>query len=539
VGTAGRWSPTARPRGRFDPLLVVVAVAACVPPAVMAGPSGGPDGVFLVGGGVLALAAVAAHHLGRGATARHRELLGTALAAAAATLFVVLVARSSLRTVDFLGIGAALIVSMAAFGRDRVRWVAQASVLLALAVLLALEHRDAPLLEALIGVLAPIGLVGAVTVLTSALASDLEDARHGAAVTRRHLASRAELLDLVRTVVHSGRDGAAHVTVEALRALGSDAAAVAVVVGDELVPREVVGLKWTTPLPVGEAAVARMLASDGAQVFEDYRGDPDRVVDVGLGTVIVVPIRFDGRAQGVVVAGRRAAGRPHEGDVEAAEVLAAHLGAALAAERSERNQDRLLARLRELEALRSGFVDRVSEDLRDPLTIVRGVAQTLATHGSRLEDDQREELLRRLTVQADDLGTTLEALLDITRLQVQLGEPALVPIDVFELLRPALVELDVVVRGPSCGPVEVDPELVRRSIDLLLRAALTVPDPLDLEVTDDEVSIELRRPGHEGLESGFTRALAEQLLVSAGARGERTPEGFRLRLPRTTDEVSA
>jgi K+-sensing histidine kinase KdpD len=538
VVTGRRWSTTARPRGRFEPLLIVVAVAACLPPAIMAGPSGGPDGVFLVGGGVLALAAATAHHLGQGTAARHRELLGTALAAAAATLFVLLVARSGLRTVDFLGTGAALIVSMAAFGRTRVRWVAQASVLLSLAILLALEHRDASPVEALVGVLAPIGLVGAVTVLASALASDLEHARHGAAVTRRHLASRAELLDAVRTIVHSGRGGAASVTVEALHALGSDAAAVALVVGDELVPREVVGLNWTRPLPLGEASVARVLASDGAQVSEDYRNDPARVVDVELGTVIVVPIRFDGRAQGVVVAGRRSVGRPDEGDVEAAEVLAAHLGAALAAERSERNQDELLSRLRELEALRSGFVDRVSEDLRDPLTIVRGVAQTLATHGPRLDDDQREEMLRRLTVQADDLGATLEALLDFTRLQVQQGEPAPVRIDLLELLRPAFPDPEVVLRGPACGSVVVDPDLVRRALELLRRAALTVPDPLDVEVTDDEVAIELRLPGLEGLEGGFTRALAEQLLVSAGARGERTPEGFRLVLPRATGEVA-
>ncbi len=169
---------------------------------------------------------------------------------------------------------------------------------------------------------------------------------------------------------------------------------------------------------------------------------------------------------------------------------------------------------------------------------MRGIAQTLVTHGDRLDDDQREEMVWRLTVQADDLGATLEALLDFSRRQVHQGEPTLVRVDVRELLEPAFSTVDVVLRGSLDGVVVVDPDLVRRSLDLLRGAALTVPDPLEIKVTDDEISIELRLPGPEGLEGRFARALAEQLLVSAGGRGERTPAGFRLRLPRATDEVT-
>ncbi|MEX0836324.1 MAG: GAF domain-containing protein, partial [Nitriliruptor sp.] len=266
-------------------------------------------------------------------------------------------------------------------------------------------------------------------------------------------------------------------------------------------------------------------------VSPDYRNDELRLPGLDLGAVVATPIRADGRDIGVLTAGVPDAGAPPMGDVEVVEVLAAHLGGALALERVEDNQAVLLSRLRDLDRLRANFVDRVSEDLRDPLTVVRGVAQTLVKHGERVPVEQRAEMLARLTAQASELARTLETLLDFSRVQVGKVDPRPEPIDLVELLAEPLAGtgLELNVRGRPV--VVVDRDLVRRAVEILLRGPVTADVGLIVGEADATVSIDVGFRATDGLEASFAMSLAEQLLVAGGATSERLPGGFRLVLP--------
>ena len=174
-------------------------------------------------------------------------------------------------------------------------------------------------------------------------------------------------------------------------------------------------------------------------------------------------------------------------------------------------------------------MSRVSEDLRDPLTIVQGLAQTLGRHGERLEPERREELLDRLTHQAQSLGATLETLLDFSRLQREHAQADLVDIDVVALLAPVLVGLEAAFDVRERTTVRVDVGLVRRAIELLRRSAAGSTTTVRFERVGDEAVVDIRTDGP--VDGGLLRAVAEQLLALAGGRCRWEPDGLSLALP--------
>jgi PAS domain S-box-containing protein len=74
-----------------------------------------------------------------------------------------------------------------------------------------------------------------------------------------------------------------------------------------------------------------------------------------------------------------------------------------------------VSRQQELARLRSDFVARVSHELRTPLTPIRGFASVLLRRGDSLSAEKRREALERILERADHLGTLVEDLLLVTR----------------------------------------------------------------------------------------------------------------------------
>lgn len=526
-----------RHRARFSPRLIAFAWAVCFPAVWFAGPGGSPDLLLLVVMAVVLVAAWSGARSSTRASAERREAIALGFNLATALVIIAVVVRTEVSRVSWLGAFAAVAVGMSTIRDTRVRLASQLTLLTALALLLLREHPAPSTVDGLVEVLGPLLLVVVIAGLSSALADDLAFARRRELATRRAAERRAELLEAVRELSGAGPGQAVDITVEALRGLGFPVATVLLLKGDRLVPRRIAGLPERDDYEEGISGVA--LRTGRTVISPDYRNDELRLPGVELGAALATPIPADGRPLGVLSAGLREAGAPPMGDVEVVEVLAAHLGGALATERVVRNQDALLARLRDLEGLRASFVDRVSEDLRDPLTVVRGVAQTLAAYGDRLPDEQRRVLLGRLTVQAADLGETLEALLDFSRVHVGRSDPRPERIDALELLAPAFAGTGVVPRVTGRPVVIVDRDLVRRAVELLRRASPDLDEGLHLRRVDDVLSIDLHLRQMDALKGGFARALAEQLLVAAGARSERLPDGLRLLLPLAAEEGPA
>lgn len=509
---------------------MAIGVVACLPPALWAGPGGGPDGPFLVGASVLSVAGLVAQAMRDRLGRRARELAVLAVLVGAGTLLIGLAARSTLPVHDLLGHIAALQVTTSAIRRPAVRLTVQAMIIVGTTVLLV---RDVSLLggtSPIAGVVGPVLLLAAVTALASALASDLERARRTAAAAAHRSAVRADLLDAVRDVAHAGQQQVFAGAVEGLLALGFDVAAVALLRGDALVPEHVAGLRWEQPLPVVHPQAQRVLASHRPVVLDDYTAAPDAVAGVRLGTVLVVPVRAEGRPLGVLMAAHRRPGAPVDADVEVVDVLAAHLAAVLVTERTERRQRELLTRLRELEELRAGFITRVTDDLRDPLTVVRLASQGLATRAADLQPDRRGRLASALAEQAGQLERTIEALLDFSRgTPDRDGTPEIV--DVRDVLVPAR-RSGMAITGTARGAVLVDLPLLRRAIEVLWRADPDREHPVDVRATEEDITLAFRLTGLTTLEGDVAWSVGEQLAVAAGIHITREGDVVCLRLPR-------
>lgn len=78
-------------------------------------------------------------------------------------------------------------------------------------------------------------------------------------------------------------------------------------------------------------------------------------------------------------------------------------------------------RLKELDDLRSTFLQAVSHELRTPLTSIVGFSAVLDRDGTRLDESQRAHLAGRLRVNAERLSSLLTDLLDLDRLTAGRG----------------------------------------------------------------------------------------------------------------------
>jgi K+-sensing histidine kinase KdpD len=210
-------------------------------------------------------------------------------------------------------------------------------------------------------------------------------------------------------------------------------------------------------------------------------------------------------------------------------VLAAHLSAVFSTDGTVRRQRELLARMEQLDTMRSGFVGQVSDELRDPLTVVRGIAETLVTHGHALDQDRRVQLFERMGSQTDQLRRTIDALLDFSRFQSTRPEPAIGPTLVSDLLAPIRRSTDAEVVATDdalASVVHVDAELVDHTLELLLGATAVQRAAPRLEVTIEEgvVRIAVQADTEGNTAPTLVRSLAAQLLVMAGGELHHDPD---------------
>ena len=380
--------------------------------------------------------------------------------------------------------------------------------------------------------LADIVMVGAFVFVLAAVSTSYatEFRRSGQAQSEARKAAerRTALLEAVRALPELDLHGAAQVATAALRAFGAVASGVVVVRDDRIVPIDLNGVPPIERLlRVGEGVSGRAVAEGRTLVFEDYQELPERFHHLRqLRSTISTPIKVGDEVVGAVMAAQIQPGRPTEGQIEVAEVLAAHLGAMLATRQQLENRRNLLERMDGLEAMRSAFVEEVSDELRDPLTIIRGVGHTMRRHSQDLREEDLRLLLERLCAQADELRSVVDALLDFSRVQASQRGPELAPVSVRQLLGTFGSRVSLRGTPPLDVQVEVDATLTRQAVDLLLADRIA---EIDITVSDRSVEIAFCDAGLE--RPALVRSLAEQLVVEAGGtlRFEEVPT---LLLPR-------
>ena len=362
--------------------------------------------------------------------------------------------------------------------------------------------------------------VGVVVFVATHFAGQLHQIRAGQLAARQVAERRGELLAAVQALPRGSVHAAERAVSEALCELAFDASGIARIEGDQLWERAIVGLPpLLEAVPRGRGLAWRAIEEDRTLVVDDYRSVASPVAErMRIRSVVVTPIRVNGRPVGALMGARFDRSPPTDTAVETLEVLAAHLGGVMANRMSVLRQADLLSRAARLDQMGQGLLESVSEEIRDPLTVLRLGAQVLQVHSDALDDRQRDQLLDRLRSESEELRLVIDTILDFARFHGRRVAPEAEPVPLVTLLAGAGLD-----RVPDAQmPVLTDPELVVPALALLLSGAGTdgagdarprvLLDPLGTEVGVALPSARLRGG------SSVVIRLADQLLVAAGAR---------------------
>ncbi len=118
-----------------------------------------------------------------------------------------------------------------------------------------------------------------------------------------------------------------------------------------------------------------------------------------------------------------------------------------------------VAQLRHASELKDAYLRTVAHDLQNPLSVIKGMGQTLVEHDRRLPEHLAAELAQTIVRQAARVLSTLDDLLSLDRLSMSRPEPVREDVDIAELILACVAELD------SDTPIEVELESVEASLD--------------------------------------------------------------------------
>lgn len=246
-------------------------------------------------------------------------------------------------------------------------------------------------------------------------------------------------------------------------------------------------------LPEGIGISWDIVTTRNSILLPDYPSHPKAVphfVAAGVRSFIGVPVMMGETCFGVLAMFRTASSRAFTGrELKILESVARQTGVALHNARLlaefRRRADELavaLARQRELDRLKSEFVQNVSHELRTPITIVHGYAEMLASDTELMRSlplhyrDALQVMLRR-TRMLTDLVEDITLILGAER-----KERPMYPLDILELLQAAWVDFAPIAQQAGVHlQAELPPSLpqvrgvalyLRRVVDNLLSNAI-------------------------------------------------------------------
>jgi signal transduction histidine kinase len=131
---------------------------------------------------------------------------------------------------------------------------------------------------------------------------------------------------------------------------------------------------------------------------------------------VVVPMRVRGDVVGALHE-RRIDGVADAAELDALQTIADQLGVTLEATRLRAEQAAIVARLTELDAMKTDFVAITSHELRTPLAGIRGFVDMLTRRGDVLSNAERAEYLEIVRTQTDRLIRIVDDLLVVSRIE--------------------------------------------------------------------------------------------------------------------------
>jgi len=211
-------------------------------------------------------------------------------------------------------------------------------------------------------------------------------------------------------------------------------------------------------LPAAAQALVDLFDLDGATLRAGNRSATIGALDLADADIQV-------EAGGVALAARGG----HElepGDRALLEAVVA--GIATAIDRMNLREEVRDARLAaEISRQRAGFLSAVSHNLRTPLTAVKAAAATLLASWSRIEPEERRELLETIADEAERLERLVRNTLELSRIRAGALEVDLQPVDIADLVQHAVRRLRPIARAHRVR-LDVDDELPTVWLDITM-----------------------------------------------------------------------
>jgi signal transduction histidine kinase/HAMP domain-containing protein len=182
--------------------------------------------------------------------------------------------------------------------------------------------------------------------------------------------------------------------------------------------QELVGTTLVLP-----AALQARFDSQGTAVDESLAGDPawqerwGAAFDPSVRSSASVPVVVGGTARAVV---SFFANHPHAfGPAELAMLEAAvrHAASILDMAYGLEQQHRAVERLEELDGLKNEFVGLVAHDLRSPMAVISGFADTLRLRWNVLTSEQRDDFLTTISRNVHGLSGMVDDILQVARIE--------------------------------------------------------------------------------------------------------------------------
>ncbi|HVV37551.1 MAG TPA: ATP-binding protein [Acidimicrobiales bacterium] len=208
---------------------------------------------------------------------------------------------------------------------------------------------------------------------------------------------------------------------------------------------------------------------------------------IAANTYVHIALERSGRTIGVVRA--RPVNGMSERQVESLVAACTLLSAALGNAQLFENEQRMVARLRDVDAMKIAFVGSVSHELRTSATAIEGFAGLLDNDRLAPDDPRRADYIQRIRRNARSLGLLIEDLLDFARMERGSG-PVLKRVDltkvvpeVVDQLSPVLGDRPISVVVTPDVAVNGDLSMVERILaNLLTNAAKYTPPNSPIEV---------------------------------------------------------
>ena len=162
--------------------------------------------------------------------------------------------------------------------------------------------------------------------------------------------------------------------------------------------------------------------------------DPGLREELGIESLLVVPLSTGPHPIGVLLAMNSKKGSFEDGDVRFTNLLGSRIAAVIDSSTARERERALMQRLWEADRMKSEFVSMLAHELRGPMTTIMGFGQTLKTQWDTVPEDRRTHFFDIITKEIDRLSRLVSDLLDVSRMEAGSLRYDLVPMPVGDLI---------------------------------------------------------------------------------------------------------